>query len=145
MWIKNNIKWNTYNSLNTNVKNNIKSVNKEYIKTYDDANSKITCLDKLWLLSCGEIWDNGTNGEISRGKAMAIEGSQYKYYKLNLGSTWYSSATNITKKPENDSTFWWLRSPYRNISNFFCNVDLNGYCIDGYANANAGVALGFSI
>ena len=43
---------------------------------------------------------------------MATEGSQYKYYKTNLGSTSYSNSTNVTKKPNTSSSYyWWLRSP----------------------------------
>ena len=60
------------------IKNYIKAVNKEYITTYNTG-AKSTCSDKLWLLSCGEIWDNGYNGGNTRGYAMATEGSQYKY------------------------------------------------------------------
>ena len=76
----------TYNSLS--IKNNIKKVKKDYILTYNVASTEQT-EDYLWLLSCGEIWDNGYNGGITRGKAIATEGKQYKYYKINLGSTSY--------------------------------------------------------
>ncbi len=110
-----------YDSLS--IKNYIKAVNKEYITTYNTG-AKSTCSDKLWLLSCGEIWSNGHNGGNTRGYAMATEGSQYKYYKVNLESTSYGSSTNIIKKPNtNDSYDWWLRSPdYRN-SEYFCIVN----------------------
>lgn len=37
------------------------------------------------------------NNGITRGRAIATEGKQYKYYKINLGSTKYSSSNNITK------------------------------------------------
>ena len=73
----------TYNSLS--IKSNIKKVNKEYIPTYNSVPSPVpTTQDYLWLLSCGEIWNNGVNGGVSRGKAIATEGKQYKYYKKNL-------------------------------------------------------------
>ena len=55
-----------YESLS--IKNYIKAVNKEYITTYNTG-EKSTCSDKLWLLSCGEIWDNGYNGGNTRGFA----------------------------------------------------------------------------
>ena len=132
-----------YESLS--IKNYIKAVNKEYITTYNTG-AKSTCSDKLWLLSCGEIWDNGYNGGNTRGYAAATEGSQYKYYKTNLGSTHYSNNTNVTKKPNTSSPYlWWLRSPYYNYSGAFCMVVSIGYCFNSNAVANYGVAPGFSI
>ena len=107
-----------YNSLS--IKDYIKEVTKEYITTCNTG-AKSTCSDKLWLLSCGEIWNNGHNGGNTRGNAMATEGSQYKYYKVNLGSTSYGSPTNITKKPNaSNSYYWWLRSPSYYNSHYFC-------------------------
>ena len=132
-----------YDSLS--IKNYIKVVNKEYITTYNTG-AKSTCSDKLWLLSCGEIWDNGYNGGNTRGYAMATEGSQYKYYKINLGSTSYRNSTNVTKKPNTSSSYyWWLRSPYCYYSGVFCDVGVSGNCFDNSTNYSLGVAPGFSI
>ena len=133
-----------YESLN--IKNYIKAVNKEYITKYNTG-AKSTCSDKLWLLSCGEIWVNGYNGGNTRGYAMATEGSQYKYYKTNVGSTSYSNSTNVTKKPNTSSpNYWWLRSPYYDFSSYgFCNVNSSGHCNGSYAYYDYGVAPGFSI
>ncbi len=132
-----------YNSLS--IKNYIKAVNKEYITTYNNG-AKSTCSDKLWLLSCGEIWDNGYNGGNTRGYAMATEGSQYKYYKTNLGSTSYGNTTNVIKKPNTIGPYyWWLRSSTYYNSGYFCIVDSSGYCNNYNARNNLGVAPGFSI
>ena len=132
-----------YDSLS--IKNYIKAVNKEYITTYNTG-AKSTCSDKLWLLSCGEIWDNGYNGGNTRGYAAATEGSQYKYYKTNLGSTSYGNTTNVIKKPNaSNSYYWWLRSPGYSGSNRFCLVDSGGYCSHNDASNDYGVAPGFSI
>ena len=127
----------TYNSLS--IKSNIKKVKKDYIPTYNVASTEKT-EDYLWLLSCGEIWDNGYSSNY-KGYAITTEGKQYKYYKMNLGSTGYSSSNNITKK----SNYWWLRSPYYNNINYFCNVDISGNCAYYYASESYGVAPGFSI
>ena len=91
------LKYKKYLKYNLSIKNYIKAVNKEYITTYNTG-AKSTCSDKLWLLSCGEIWDNGYNGGNTRGYAMATEGSQYKYYKTNLGSTSYNKTIGFIKK-----------------------------------------------
>ena len=77
---------------------------------------------------------------------MATEGSQYKYYKTNLGSTSYSKSTNVTKKPNaSNSYYWWLRSPNFYDSYTFCVVFSSGYCASSYAYYSFGVAPGFSI
>ena len=130
----------TYNSLS--IKNIIKKVKKEYIPTYNTAPTTMpTTDDYIWLLSCGEIWDNGYNGGITRGKAIATEGKQYKYYKMNLGSTNYDTSNNITKKPD----YWWLRSPYYDSIRSFCHVGTDGWCTDFIAGNHGGVAPGFAI
>ena len=132
----------TYNSLS--IKSNIKKVKKDYIPTYDVASTQKT-EDYLWLLSCGEIWDNGDKANY-RGYAIATEGKQYKYYKMNLGSTNFDSSNDITKKPStSNSDLWWLRSPSYTHSGHFCRVRSYGYCGSGLATTYYGVAPGFSI
>ena len=135
----------TYNSLS--IKNSIKKVKKEYIPTYDTAPTTMpTTDDYIWLLSCGEIWDNGYNNGITRGCAIATEGKQYKYYKINLGSTKYSTSNNITKKPSaSNSNWWWLRSPFCHTGGSFCDVYSRGICDHDAASDSYGVAPGFSI
>ena len=134
----------TYNSLS--IKNNIKKVKKDYIPTYKVASTEQT-EDYLWLLSCGEIWDNGYNGGVTRGEAKTTEGKQYKYYKMKLGSTKYDSSNDITKKTSasNSNSYWWLRSPQYGSFNYFCNVATEGYCSIAAAYASLGVTPGFSI
>ena len=133
----------TYNSLS--IKSNIKKVKKDYIPTYNVASTEKT-EDYLWLLSCGEIWDNGYNGGVTRGVAITTEGKQYKYYKKNLGRTSYSVSKNITKKTSaSNSNWWWLRSPYYYSRNAFCYVYSDGTCNGNAAVGSGGVAPGFSI
>ena len=133
----------TYSSMITTY--HIKKVKKDYIPTYNVASTQQT-EDYLWLLSCGEIWDNGYNGESTRGYAITTEGKQYKYYKMNLRSLKYSNSTDITKKPStSNSNWWWLRSPYYYSSYYFCYVYSSGYCDHNSASYSGGVAPGFSI
>ena len=60
--------------------------------------------DKLWLLACSEIWDNGM--ELDYGSYKAIlpygcslgkEGEQYKYYK-NIDAISSDGDSNITMR-----------------------------------------------
>ena len=132
----------TYSSLITTY--HIKKVKKDYIPTYNVASTQQT-EDYLWLLSCGEIWDNGYSSNY-KGYAITTEGKQYKYYKKNLGSTKYNSSNDITKKPSASSlNRWWLRSPKYNTSASFCYMNPSGSC--GYYSArdSINVAPGFSI
>ncbi len=133
----------TYNSLS--IKSNIKKVKKDYIPTYNVASTQQT-EDYLWLLSCGEIWDNGYNGGSTRGYAITTEGKQYKYYKMKLGSTKFNSSNDITKKPSaSNSNWWWLRSPNYGNGYYFCHVHSDGDCTNASASASVGLAPGFSI
>ena len=130
------------------IKNYIKQVNKEFIKIYNNANSidkNNTCTDYLWLLSCGEIWNNGVNGGVTRGLAIATEGTQYKYYKI--GNPIYNqNPSNYTKKPNTSNPIgWWLRSPHYSASNSFCQLETLGYVGRADAIWYYGIAPGFSI
>ncbi len=102
----------------------IKEVNKEYIATYNDANSVTTSGDKLWLLSCSEIWNNAYNNSSAYGQAIAKEGEQYKYY-ANINATNSSSNTNLVKRNGDLDIGWLLRSPYYNNSGTFCYIYTN--------------------
>jgi len=115
-----------YSSLITTYK--MKKVKKDYIPKYDVVSTQQT-EDYLWLLSCGEIWNNGYNGGASRGRTITTEGKQYKYYKMNLKSTSWNSQNNITKKPSTSgANYWWLRSPDYYLSYTFCIMTSSGTC-----------------
>ena len=139
--LRNTLKGTIYDSLS--IKDKIKAVNKKYIADYS-SETESTCSDKLWLLSCGEIWNSGYNGGNTRGKSRNTEGNQYKYYKL--GTQVYNSNSDYTKKPNAKyANWWWLRSPYYNDSHYFCDVYSDGCCGPDYASLSGGVAPGFSI
>ena len=132
-----------YDSLS--IKNYIKDVNKRYLATWNSEIESI-CSDKLWLLSCGEIWNNGYNGENSRGYSRSTEGNQYKYYKIILGNTPYSSSMDAIKKPKTGKPwYWWLRSPDCSYNGGFSGISDSGNCYKIYATDVNGVAPGFSI
>ena len=119
-----------YNALS--IKNKIKKVKKEYISYYSSAPNPLpTTDDYLWLLSCGEIKYNSND-------AVAMEGSQYKYYKINSGNL---------KKPSATSPGWWLtRTPYRqNNYGFLCITDYGSFSSRSVDDYVLGVTPGFSI
>ncbi len=132
----------------------IKEVKKEYIETYNDANSIKSIIDKLWLLSCGEIWSNGGKGDNSRGYAIASEGRQYMFYK-KIETGYNKDNSNVTK-PEGHGyasttgTYaTWLRSPTYENTATFCHIWDYGKCacsgITVGSKYTYGVAPGFAI
>ena len=127
----------TYNSLS--IKSNIKKVKKDYIPTYDVASIQKT-EDYLWLLSCGEIWDNGYKANY-RGYAITTEGKQYKYYKTNLGSMVYNTSNQV-RAVQNGGGFV---HPHFGDSSHFCCAGTAGISTFTYAGESGGVAPGFSI
>ena len=126
--------------------NIIKSVTKSYIKTYNDANSVTQCNDKLWLLACSEVANSGYK-DGAYAYAITSEGSQYKYY-ADSNIVWNSSNTNSVKcnVGGTSGSWWWLRSPRYNSSNYFCFVDGSGslYYSDNAGNPHS-EAPGFAI
>ena len=134
----------TYNSLS--IKDKIKKVKKDYIPTYNvDTTQQVD--DYLWLLSCGEIWDNGYKGGATRGCAIATEGKQYKYYKGNLYHKKYDTSDNILKKPSVDNAgHWILRSPSYRSSEWICGIYPYGYSGENFpCNVSYGIVPGFAI
>ncbi len=117
----------------------IKEVKKHYIQTYNDIDSVTTSQDKLWLLSCSEIWDNGDK-EGYYGYAIAKEGEQYKYYK-NIDADSDTKSTALV----DSLACWWLRSPAYNDKNSFCYTSGQLACKYQWATQNYGIQPGFSI
>ena len=119
-----------YNTLS--IKNKIKKVKKEYISYFSSAPNPLpTTDDYLWLLACGEINYNSQ-------EAVAKEGKQYKYYKMNPG--------NVKKPSKTNTSWWWLRTPYRqNNYGFLCITDDGSFMSRNVKDYVFGVAPGFSI
>ncbi len=124
------------------IKNYIKEVKKQYIKVYNDETSETISNDKLWLLSCGEIWKNVAN-------VVSTEGRQYKYYK-QIDAIW-NIGEDLLKKPSqtkemgNVSREWWLRSPSSTFLNRCNYVSTYGTGVQNFANCKYNIAPGFSI
>lgn len=120
-------------------KDYIKPVNKLYFATYNSP-TRSTISDRLWLLSCSEVWNNGWYNSYPYGCAIGPEGEQYKYYK-NANAKAESANANLVK----NSTNWWLRSPESKKNTYFCYVQNNGSVYWGNANYSKGFAPGFCI
>lgn len=131
----------TYDSLEN--KEYIKEVNKQYIKTYNQAGSVTMSQDKLWLLSCSEVWNNGVDGQ-PYGYALAKEGEQYRYY-ININAKASSDTSALMKASK---LGYWLRSASYRGGTKFCCVAAKGSSYDSDAvrsSSNIGVTPGFCI
>ena len=124
-----------------------------------DDSSVLTSNDKLWLLSCSEIWNTGISYKVGEGDnvenktgygyAYLQEGAQYKYY-LNVtenNKIKYNAIYVFAKKNLNGSkSTWFLRSPYykkRYEEDEFCAMN---EIIEGQSVTSVhGISFGFSI
>ena len=131
----------TLNSLEN--KQYVKEISKQYIATMNNANSVTTSQDKLWLLSCSEIWNSGYNGGNTRGYAITKEGEQYKYYK-NINANYNNNNSKLIKKATGIDA-WWIRSPFYNNRNTVCYVNNTGRSAYGLGDVTYGITPGFAI
>ncbi len=122
---------------------------KEVVKLYNAGSgvwANKSCVDKLWLLACSEIWTNGISG-MPYGLCNTKEGEQYEFYKLNVGTALCTSRYNSALlKPVVSQSSWWLRSPDCKYNQGFNYVYTKGDHGWGYFDCGCqGVAPGFCI
>ena len=101
--LRNTLNNTTYNSLEN--KQYIKEVNKQSISKFNNAGSVKMTSDKLWLLSCSEIWNNAKISGSAYGYAIAKEGEQYEYYAVINANCKVENAKLVK-----DNAYWTLRS-----------------------------------
>ena len=115
----------------------IKGVNKPYNIGGSEYTNSTSEGDKLWLLSCAEIWPNYTSYSAYYDKTE--EGLCYPYFIHN------TSYVNLRK---NYNSGWWLRSPHTNYNGGdknFLYVAGDGIYNWNNAAAHKGMAPGFTI
>ena len=130
-----------YNSLPEDLKSVI--IDTTVVSGYGsgDAPNKVTT-DKVYLLSTGEVWEQGTSNQIKYDTARENT-RQLDYYKdvAKVTTTSYSGAI---KKYNGNAYYWWLRSAYS--SRYFYSVLTNGcWRSNGFAYYTDGVAVAFRI
>lgn len=131
-------------NFNTHIEEKFKD-NKYNNKTHNDESSVTTSSDKLWLLSCSEIWNNGYNGG-AYGFAIAKEGERYKYWSVCLANFPCNQGNKITQKKHQGGviTPWGLRSPCKG-TNSFTQVSSGGNCGGWGATDGSMICHGFAI
>lgn len=156
------------NSIEADIKNNIKAVSKKTnlggADTSNWATTTETSSDKLFLLSEVEIigssfftWSN-EDDSAAYYNVFKEEGIQYEYYKSNGSVTteptddefcfndfnyWYSM-NKATLKYNGVASAWWLRTPVPDNYCDFFYVDASGFSYDtDYVTSALGVSFGF--
>ena len=97
--------------------------------------TNFTSTDKLYLLSTGEIWANGTSGSITWDSARTLT-RQLDYYKMRNVTT--SNYGDAIKKNGSSATWWWLRAAISYNTSAFIFVDDSGYYSNYYSAASSG-------
>ena len=132
-----------YNALPSELQNVIATttVVSSHGKTSGEANFKSS--DKLYLLSTKEVWGkDGTSNAISYDTA-EVETRQLDYYK-NKGVT-TSNYSGAIKQYNGTNSYWWLRSAFSTLTNYFFLVYSRGYWHATDASTTYGVAPAFRI
>ncbi len=99
--------------------------------------------DKLYLLSAHEVWEDGTNHQISDADTSYNNTKQLDYYK-NQGVTTDNYDRTIKQYNGSDG-LWWLRSAKSIDTHFFLGVVSNGNWNNLPASYSFGVSPAFRI
>ena len=104
--------------------------------------TNFTSTDKVYLLSSGEIWTNGTSGSLTSDTARTLT-RQLDYYKMRNVTT--SNYGDAIKKNGSDASTWWLRTADSSNDYYFLFVYSSGDWYNFYATNSNGVSPAFRI
>ena len=111
-----------------------------------DVSAVTTTSDSLWLPSFAELVGWLPDDASSDAPVFNAEGSQYKLYR-DTNVVWENIENPIlVKNYQNSPYFWWGRSPYPGISDFFQYVYSGGFPSNcDRASRSNGVVPGFCL
>ena len=132
-----------YNSLPIDLQNVIAITNVISSHGSTSGETNFETQDKLYLLSSHEVYDGGTNNEISARDTAYNNTKQLDYYKNQKVTS--SSYTGAIKKYNGSDDYWWLRSARSSNTLNFLRVDNDGYWGSHYANSSLGISPAFRI
>ena len=128
-----------YNALPDEIKSAIISTTVVSGHGHNDA-SNFTTTDKLYLLSTGEVWRNGTSNFINFDSAKSNT-RQLDYYQ---GVTTNNFAI-VSKRYNGNPATWWIRTAHSNDSLNFIYAFETGDWYFASANTNYGISPAFRI
>lgn len=138
------------NLLPSDLKQKVVSVNKltNNVGQTQDVSSVTKTADQLWLFSptelCGTIsWHSESSTACN--DVLNAEGTEYKLFRdMSVNPT--DSNSILVKNLNEQSCYWWERSPYPSDSDYFGYVYSDGFPYRGYmADYSEGVCPGFCI
>ena len=132
-----------YNSLPIDLQNVIVIANVISSHGSTSGETNFETQDKLYLLSSHEVYDGGTNNEISARDTAYNNTKQLDYYKNQKVTT--SSYTGAIKKYNGSDDYWWLRSSRSSSPGDFHSVYLDGNWGTISADFSAGISPAFRI
>ena len=105
--------------------------------------TNFTSTDKIYLLSAHEVWEDGTNNQISSAVTAYDNTRQLDYYK-NIGVTTINYSS-IIKKYNGSVSNWWLRAARSDTVSSFLVVTNTGDWNVNNADTSYGFAPAFRI
>ena len=105
--------------------------------------TNFTSTDKIYLLSGHEVYEDGTNNQVSTYDTAYDNTRQLDYYKSKGVTT--SNYSNAIKKNNGSNFAWWLRTASSLYNYSFLAVDSNGGWSDHGARSTTGFAPAFRI
>ncbi|MBP3765930.1 MAG: prepilin-type N-terminal cleavage/methylation domain-containing protein [Bacilli bacterium] len=132
-----------YNSLPSDLKMGI--IDTKVVSGHGSSDSiNFTSMDKLYLLSQKEVYDEFDSSFIYNTDTADSATRQLDYYK-KLGVT-TSNYSNIGKKNNsNELVRWWLRSACSSNDYIFYFVDISGMRLNHFANTEHNISPAFRI
>ena len=122
-----------YNAIPTNLKNAI--IDTSVVSGHgSDESTNFTTTDKIYLLSLKEAGINYSR-DSARSNTRVMD-----YYSANN-----NVADKIKYDSSNDATYWWLRTPSSNSSNYFYTISNTGNYSDVSPTTTRGVCPAFRI
>ena len=105
--------------------------------------TNFTSIDKIYLLSEHEVWEDGTSNQVSSNDTAYNNTRQLDYYKSKGVTT--SNYSGAIKNNNGDASTWWLRGANSNNGGVFLSVGDDGDWGSNYAHTTNGLAPAFRI
>ena len=105
--------------------------------------TNFTSIDKIYLLSEHEVWEDGTSNQVSSNDTAYNNTRQLDYYKSKGVTT--SNYSGAIKNNNGDASTWWLRGANYNNGGVFLSVGDDGDWGSNYAHTTNGLAPAFRI
>ena len=131
-----------FNKLPDDLKNAI--IDTKVISSHGKSDlGNFTSIDKIYLLSAHEVWEDGTSNNVSTYDTAYSNTRQLDYYKNNNVTT--NNYSGAIKQYDTSNSRWWLRTVSSTINTAFYFAYNNGTWYTYDANGSYGFSPAFRI